>query len=189
MNECNTIKCVDKKGKQINIMFDPLSFDETNNHQSKTYNSLVKMANDYNILASMLNVVGKILYYLPLRFKSKLFIDDLKKKSELEGYIIYDTDCNETIGLINIFKLDNNEYNIGIMLLQAYQNRGLALPILLWLIDKHKDKILVIKTLINNQHMIKVAEKLNFVAHSEINIKIIFYTEKCKVYKNRYTLQ
>jgi len=175
-------------------MFHRLSFDEANDHQSQTYQSLVKMASDYNILASMLGFIGKVLYYLPMRLKSKLFIDDLKKKLELEGYIIYDVDGNKTIGMINIFKLENNEYNeyseynIGIMLLQEYQNQGLASHILSWLIDKHKDKTLVIRTLVNNQRMIRVAEKLNFVPYSIIDAKVIFYTERFKVYKNHYNL-
>lgn len=179
----NTIKCRDKNGKQVNIMFHRFSFDETDNHQSETYKSLIKMANDYNILVSMLGNIGKILYYLPISFKRKLFINDLKNKSEFEGYIVYDIDNNNAIGMIDLFKSVDDEYNLGIILLQEYQNRGLALPILSWLVDNNKNKKLVIKTLVSNQRMIKVAEKLNFVLHSVIDAKILFKTEKLYLYK------
>lgn len=184
------LSCNDKSNNKIKIRLEPFIFDEADNEKSMTYKSLVKLSNDYESLVDMLGLVGKILYYLPTWLKKKIFIDDLKSKTDFKGYLVYDDEKNVTIGFIDMFKLTENrptnclgEYNLGWLMLTEYRDEDLIVQILAHLIEQNSDKTFVITTLANNSFDDNIANKLNFKLTEEFNMKILFKNERMKIYK------
>lgn len=114
--------------------------------QGRTYRALADLANDHQALIHSYGwLLGRILYYLPTRWKAKIYTDAIKKAQQkdrlcLNWVLALDGGWGQwgpTVGMINLEEIDNAKFqltgdlankrllNFGAMLHSNFQRRGI----------------------------------------------------------------
>lgn len=117
-----------------------------------TYGRLAELADDFNGLTSAFGwFVGRLLYWLPVSWKAKVYIDAINKAQE-KGL----ADCNwvlsdqhgRTIGMMGLTEIDKGRFdldepeasqrlfNVGVLLHSDFQRRGVVTEVTNHLYDR-----------------------------------------------------
>jgi len=162
------------------------------NDDGETYKRLAELANDFGLLVSAFGpVFGRLLYWLPVSWKAKVYINEHKKNTEKDlkyiAWIIADEN-GQTVGSLSLDQVDKdkyvlndelqsmNLYNIGLILSSDYQRRGLATELSKHLLSQLPAlqidmDALFIATLPNNAGVNTLAKRLGFTFVAETDAK------------------